>query len=100
MWAIAVYDLGLTTEEFFRLTLPRFNDLVERFELLQTRADFRAAQICTTAASIMGKKPDGSAFSPGDFFPTLRNEESMKPKEMSGADIMMCLEAIFPRDMH
>lgn len=97
MWAIAVHDLGLSSEQFFSLTLPRFNALVERYELQQQREDFRAAQICTVAANIMGKKQDGTAFQPGDFFPSLKEAKTEEAREMSGEQILSMLETLYPR---
>jgi len=98
MWAVAVYDLGLSTEQFFQLNLRKFNALVERFESEQERADFRAAQICSVAANIMGKKEDGTPFGPGDFFPSLRSVDGTNRREMSGEEIMNGLLMLYPRD--
>lgn len=96
MWSIAVYDLRLTTEQFFKLSLRQFNALVERHHQFQMQDDMRAGQLCSLVAGMFGKKKDGSSFNPGDFFPSLRELPQFQQKEMSGEDMLMFLKAAFP----
>lgn len=68
MWASAVYDLGLTTQQFWKLTPRKFQALCERWENGEKRQRDRAALIGFYLYNAMGaKKAGGQAFSPADF---------------------------------
>ncbi len=95
MWAVAVYDLKLTTEQFFDLTLAQFNALVDRFREANRALDFRFGVLCATVAGMFGKKKDGSNFEPGDFFASCVLKK--KKREMSADEIAHALELIFPK---
>ena len=57
MWSVAVYDLGLTTEQFWALTPAQFTTLVDRKEADDKRQDIRTGMIVCTMINIMnGKK--------------------------------------------
>jgi hypothetical protein len=45
MWAISVYDLGLTEQQFRKLTLKLFNELLKRKNHNDKIKDFQLAQI-------------------------------------------------------
>ena len=45
MWAVGIYDLGLTDEQWKRLTLRRYDALVKRFSSKLEREDFQIAKL-------------------------------------------------------
>jgi len=64
------YDLGLTEEGFWRLTLREFNALVERYIINHDWLNYRVALVCSILANTARdpkKKP--SPFVPDDFMP-------------------------------
>lgn len=78
MIAVAVYRLGLTEEQFWRLTPAKFTAMlnvcnkVEEFN--HNKADYRAGLICATLANVnRGKK--GKTFKASDFFPKTESKD-------------------------
>ena len=64
------YDLGLSEEEFWGLTLKEFNALSERYGVNQEWLNYRAALICSVLANIArDPKKKGTPYIPRDFMP-------------------------------
>ena len=68
------FDLGLSEEELWNLTLPEFNALVERKREQDERADLRAGIVAAVIANVFRGKGT-RAYQPYDFMPTLRRHE-------------------------
>ena len=82
MWASGRFDLGLTEDEFWNLTLKEFNALSARFKDAQDWQNYRAAMICCVVANTVRtktKKP--LPWVPSDFMPT-RERKQMTDKQM------------------
>ena len=82
MWAFAVYDLGITEEAFWKLTLKQFNALLERYELSRERQDYRAALICAVLANIHRDPKRSQPFTPDCFMPGYHKKETQTPGQM------------------
>lgn len=83
LWAFARYDLGLSDEEFWDLSVEQFNALIERHITEQENRDLRAAQICCVLANIhrdTRKKP--RPFEIKDFLPQRRPKKPKTEKQM------------------
>lgn len=81
MWSIGVGSLGLSSQDFWRLTLAQFNALISRYNDEQRRRDYRAAQICSVLAEIYrDRKKRVKPFSPQDFMVPEEKEEMDNPK--------------------
>ena len=64
------YDLGLSEEEFWGLTLKEFNALCERYGVNQEWLNYRAALICSVLANIArDPKKKGIPYTTQDFMP-------------------------------
>jgi hypothetical protein len=68
LWAIARYDLGLSSREFWELSWDQFEALLARYKLSLERSDYHAALICAVLANIHRSK-DSKVFRPQDFMP-------------------------------
>lgn len=76
--SVAVYQLGLTEAQFWKLTPAKFVALCDVWheleEIRQKQDDFRAGVICATIANVnRGKK--GKVFKASDFFQYEDREE-------------------------
>lgn len=97
MWAIAVYDLGLSTEQFLELTPVMFSALLERYQGEQQYNDFRAGTIVSTIANICRDKKT-PAYTPAFFFPSLKEAEknASRKQKMSADQIKLLLQTYYP----
>ena len=78
MWSFAIYNLRLTEEQFWRLSLNEFMLLVDRHKEQQRRDDWRAALICATLANVNSKKK----YQPKDFMPKEKSRGKKDSKDM------------------
>ena len=85
LWSFGRYNLQLSEDEFWVLTLREFIALSERYKDSQDWLDYRAALICSVMANLWSdtrkrKKP----YSPSDFMPEGRKERSVQqtPEQM------------------
>ncbi|MBX9580476.1 MAG: hypothetical protein K2X87_09225 [Gemmataceae bacterium] len=70
-----MYDFGLTSDQFWDLTLAQFNALSRRFDAEAAAADFHTARLMWAAMTAAGaKKKDGSALHVEDFI-TLKADD-------------------------
>lgn len=60
MWAVGIYDLGLTNEQWERLTLRRYDALVKRFSNKLEREDLRIAKLSAVAYNANRVKRKGN----------------------------------------
>jgi len=72
------YDLGLSEDEFWELTLKELNALVERHESNHGWLNYRAALICSIIANSVPHKGD-KIFTYADFMPKMKPRKS-KPQ--------------------
>ena len=71
MWAFGRYDLNLSEDDFWYLTLKEFNALSTRFKENQKWLNYRAAMICAVVANtVRNPKKKSRAWTPDDFMPT------------------------------
>ena len=82
MWAFAIYDLGLTEDSFWKLTLKRFTALAERHNLSLERQHFHSALICAVLANIFRDPNKTQAFTPDDFMPGRSKRQPQTPQQM------------------
>ena len=64
MWAVGIYDLGLTDEQWRRLTLRKYDALVKRFSNKLEREDIRIANLSAVIYNANGVKRKGNNKSP------------------------------------
>ncbi len=70
MWALGRYDLNLTEEEFWGLTVRELNALTERQAERHDWLNYRAALICSVLANTArDPKRKRTPFTPDDFMP-------------------------------
>jgi len=74
MWSVARYDLGLTSEEFFRLTPRQFDALVKRKEYETQRDEFMLAQIAGYTINFSMCHPK-EPVDPFDLMPSMAGKE-------------------------
>jgi len=91
VWAIGRFDLGLSEEELWNLTLPEFNALLERKRERDERADLRAGTVAAVIANAFRSKGT-RAYGPADFMPTLQRHERRQPWQKQLATAMVITE--------
>ena len=99
LWAIAVYDFRLSSEDFWELTPPQFAALARRHDQHQEQSHLGAGIVASTIANCHRdpqSKPE--PFTPLDFIPRFTAEEE-PPKqsgEMTPEQIKQYMMAVFP----
>ena len=88
MWSIGIYDLRLTEDQFWRLTLGEFNSLCLRHKEAKRAELFNSALICSVIANVNRGK--GKAYSPADFMP----KEQKQKQKMSMQDMISVLRQV------
>lgn len=93
-----MYDFGLTDEQFWELTPPKFAALSRRVEQTTKQQDLRFGMVCSVVANANGGKKGGGHFTAMDFVPKYGDEEEEQPKDgaQSPDDILAYLKAAFP----
>lgn len=69
------YDLGLSEDEFWGLTLRGFNALAKRLIKKDEWLNYRAGMICSVVANSVRSK-GAKVFTPEDFFPTTSTDKA------------------------
>ncbi|AQU06109.1 hypothetical protein B1772_04745 [Dehalococcoides mccartyi] len=82
MWATARYDLHLTEDQFWRLTLKEYAALLKHHRINMEWQDYRAGLICSVLANInRDPKKHTKPYTPADFMPQ-KNPTKMTPEQM------------------
>ena len=83
-WAFGRYNLGLSEDEFWSLTLAQFDALTKRYNYEQEWLDYRAALICAVIANVNRNPKKHKAFQPKDFMPRrqVKSVEELTPDRM------------------
>ncbi len=84
---MAVYDIGLTSEQFYALTLRQFMALHHRWTEAEKRVDRRCARLAAVMVNISGKTSKKS-YTEEDFMPGGR-----EPKQQSMEEMIAILKA-------
>lgn len=82
MWAVGIYDLGLTDEQWRRLTLRKYDALVKRFSNKLEREDFRIAKLSAVAYNANGVKRKSGNKDPWSVDDFMGRKTEAKPKVM------------------
>lgn len=93
---MGVYDLGLTSDQFWGLTLAQFGALIDRHVVRERQEDYRPGVL---ASVIWNANPfiKGKAKQPWNFFPSLKVVEAETPRRESTAEQMLAiLEKAYP----
>lgn len=79
MWSIAVYDYGLTTEQFKRLTPAQFYALSKRYDANKKQQDYGFGIVASVIANC-NRNPDKQKkpFTPEDFVPVYEKKRKAK----------------------
>jgi len=80
LWAFGRYDLGLSEEEFWSLTLREYSALADRFKDAQKWLDYRTALICSTIYNML--RGSQKALMPEYFMPGSKKRERQTPEQM------------------
>lgn len=92
MWAIGIYDLHLTDEQFWSLTPAQFTALTKRAELHSIAEDNRFGVVGSLTIAPYSKHK----IEPGDLFPRVGNyqERERKAKEYDSRYLLSRVLAI------
>lgn len=83
LWAFGRYDLRLSDDEFWDLTLDQFNALSEQYIQEQENQDLRTALICSLLANIhRDTKKRHKPYEPKDFMPQRRPKKQKTDDQM------------------
>ena len=96
MWAIGVYELGLTPQQFWDLTPAQFGALVKLRDVETKHADYRAGIIASNIVRVFGGNK-AEKYTPDYFFPSLKDKKERKAEEFrnSPKGIVQYLKAIW-----
>jgi len=86
LWAVAVYDLHLTSEQFYALTLRQFSALQNRFVESERRKDRRTARIVSHIVNMAGRSVK-NFMTEDQFMPG----EQAAPKKQTTAEMISIL---------
>ena len=81
LWSIGRYDLRLSEDEFWQLSLKEFNLLMKRHKEQRSAELYNSALICATIANVNRSK--GKHFQPSDFMPKEKKKKKMNINEMA-----------------
>jgi hypothetical protein len=87
LWAFGRYDLQLSDNEFWGLTLREFNALCARHKDNQDWLNYRAALICTVMANIW-RASNTRAFEIKDFMPNICREIQTPEQMLANVKIL------------
>jgi hypothetical protein len=79
MWSVALYDMGLTPEEFYALTPRQYHALVKRKEHETTTWDALFARLEAVTANFSMCRPQDKWFQPSDFMATHKGKTKPDP---------------------
>lgn len=89
------YDLNLSEEDFWGLTLKEFNALSERYTSNQEWLTYRSALICSVLANtVRDPKRKRTPFTPQDFMPGKKQTQPQQSAKQMFATVKM-LNAAF-----
>lgn len=81
MWSVAVYDLHLTSDQFFALTPRQFDALVKRRERQVEHDEFMLAQLTAYTVNFSMCRPK-DAVAPRDFMPSQMGKADPRNKKI------------------
>ncbi len=99
LWAVAVYDFRLSSEDFWNLTPPQFAALSRRHDQHQEQKHFGAGVVASTIANCH-RDPQSrpEPFKPQDFMPSYVLDDAETPTgEMTAEQIKQRMLAAFPK---
>lgn len=90
MWSIGVYDFGLTSEQFWRLTPAQFHALSKKRDDDALIHDSRMAQVICTMRNVWRGK-NSRVVKPEDILPSLgKAKKKRKPRDLKAEwDLVM-----------
>jgi hypothetical protein len=100
LWAVAVYDFRLSSEDFWELTPPQFAALSRRHDQHQEQRHFGAGVVASTIANCH-RDPQSrpEPFTPLDFMPRYSTDDDAEETtgEMTPEQIKQRMLAAFPK---
>lgn len=97
LWALAVYDFGLTDAQFWKLTPLKFKALSRQHDRAVRHHDALVARVCWAAFSAAGaKKKNGEDLTPADLMPKYEDREDAAPAEQTPEQMLAAMRAAFP----
>ena len=91
MWSIGRFDLGLSDDEFWSLTIPHFNALVARLKkkfdyeaAIQKREDYRSGLVASVLYNTkLSKKNRNKAKEPLDWFKSKSTNNTVDKQKLA-----------------
>ncbi len=84
MWSVGRFDLGLSDEEFWSLTLAEYDALVKRLQVKCKQDDARVAMICCILANVnRDPKKRSKPYEIKDFMPKYGDSEQGQSEPQS-----------------
>src|ERR1051326_2867207 len=96
LWAVAVHDFGLTSEEFGRLTPGMFMALLDRRSAQFRRECYLAGLVASTILNVNRHSEKDRAWSPFDFVPTLQEDPERDQIKQNIASLFSMLSGADP----
>lgn len=88
MWAIGVFDFGLSSEQFWKLTPAQFEALSRRHEIVRQQDDLGFGIVASTVANChRNPKKRRKPYEPADFMPKYGGESKQKKKKQTSREM-------------
>jgi len=81
LWAVGRYDLRLSEDDFWNLSIKEFKALSDRHSNEQDWLNYRGALICATMVNMWRDPKKTKAYKPQDFMPK-REAKVQTPEQM------------------
>lgn len=81
LWSTAIYDFGLTDEQFWDLSPGQFYALGKRHKVSAQQDDYRFGVIASILATVNSKN---KKYNPEDFFPLLKEVTTKNKRQHQG----------------
>jgi hypothetical protein len=91
LWSYGRFNLSLSENEFWHLTLAQFYALRRCYQDNEEWLDYRSSQICAMVANTVPRKKGSKVFSPKDFMP---KTETQKHKRMTDEEMLSVVKRI------
>ena len=82
LWTLAVVDLGISSDEFWRLTPREFFALINRKEQRDRLENYRAGLGAAAVFNVNRSKRTSKVWSPFDFFGESQRDGAQDPQEV------------------
>lgn len=102
LWSIAIYDLGLSEEQFYSCTLKQIKALIKRKELAVSHGEYMLAQLTSYVINFSGASAPKNPTTPQQFMPSavdVRKVKRGRPMKCIADEMREVMRTLMNRQM-